>query len=482
MKSLRFCFLSLLCIACICHPLFSQPTTRLHIKIFESDTKNITPAMVCITNVQTGKVHLPPDGRVAGEPTYPDIFFDGIKFSTDKNWNGPLRKMAGKGAVNGQRTYVYGMSPTLPYWHEPVMYQVSGDFSIDLSPGNWRVSIEHGNEYIPVTREITISGKQKVLHKNFVLKRWINMPQRGWYSGDVHAHHPLNEQLYRDYVMQVVEAEDLHLVNILNMGDRKGTYFTPQGFGKNFQICKEDICIVSGQEDPRSDYGHVIALNIDSLVRDTILYNYYDLIFSKVHRKPEALVGFAHFAYGGEGVKEGLALTAPSGMVNFVELLQNTKINTSDYYDYLNLGFKISAAAGSDFPWGSTIGDCRTYVYTGNPFSADKWFAGLKGGNTFVSNGPALFLTADGNIPGSELQVANNTNVTVKVKALSNSYIATIDRIELQGNDGLIYKVSNTKHLDSLLIKIPLTIKKSQWLTAAVYCTNGAVAHTSPIY
>ncbi len=438
--------------------------------------------MVCITNVQTGKVYLPPDGTLAGEPTYPDIFFEGIGFSSDKNWVGPLRKMSGKGTVNGQRTYVYGMSPTLPYWNESVMYQVSGDFSIDLTPGKWRVSIEHGNEYIPVTAEIKISGEQKDLHKNFILKRWINMPQRGWYSGDVHAHHPLNEHKYRDYVMQMAVAEDLHLVNILNMGDRKGTYFTPQGFGKKFRICKKDICIVPGQEEPRSDYGHVIAVNIDSLVRDTTQYNYYDLIFNKIHQKPGALVGFAHFAYGGEGVKEGLAIHAPSNSINFVELLQNTKINTSAYYDYLNLGFKISAAAGSDFPWGSTIGDCRTYVYTGSPFSADKWFAGLKAGNTFVSNGPALFLTAEENIPGSELHVVKNKKVTIKVKALSNSSIAIIDRVELHGNDGLIYKVLNTNNVDSLLIKFPLTIKSSQWLTAVVYCSNGAVAHTSPIY
>lgn len=438
--------------------------------------------MVCITNLATSRVHLPPDGRVAGEPTFPNIFFEGIDFDTNKNWIGPLRKMSGKGAVNGQRTYVYGTAPTLPYFPEPVMYQTSGDFTIDLTPGKWRISIEHGNEYIPIIQEVDVTGKQKDLLETFILKRWINMPQRGWYSGDVHTHHPLNKQRYRDYVMQLAQAENVHLVNVLQMGDRKNMYFEPEGFGRKFQICKMNICIASGQEEPRSDYGHIIGLNIEALARDTAFYNYYDVVFDKIHHKNEALVGYAHFAYGGEGVREGLAMYAPSGSIDFVELLQNTQLNSQDYYDYLNLGFKLSAAAGSDFPWGSTIGDGRTFVYTGNPFSADKWFTGMKAGNTFVSNGPALFLTVDGKLPGSEINRRKGALVNVAVKALSNAAIGTISKIQLYNNGALLHEKFNTDHRDSLSIKLPLKLFNSQWITAAVYCTNGALAHTSPVY
>lgn len=462
--------------------LFAQPKCHLSVKILEAGTRSVTPAMVCITNVNTAEVHLPPHGALAGEPSFPDIFFKGINFSRNNNWVGPLRKMSGEGAVNGQRTYVYGLSPSLPYWPEPVMYQTSGDFSIDLEPGKWRINIQHGNEYIPVTEEIIVTLKQKQIKKTFLLKRWINLPQRGWYSGDVHAHHPLNKQLFKDYIMQLAKAEDVHLVNMLQMGDRWHTYFTPEGFGKRYRVNNGNTSIVSGQEEPRSDYGHVIALNADGLARDTAHYNQYNLIFNKIQVKEQALVGFAHFAYGGEGVNEGLAIYAPTGAVNFVELLQNTKLNTSDYYDYLNLGFRLTAAAGSDFPWGSTIGDGRTFVYTGNPFSVDKWFAGMKSGNTFVSNGPALFLEVDGNIPGSEVSVPRGASVQVQVKAFSDRRIGVIQKIELYNNDGLVFETENIRQLDSLQVSLPHKILKSQWLTAAVYCSNGALAHTSPLY
>ena len=49
------------------------------------------------------------------------------------------------------------------------------------------------------------------------------------------------------------------------------------------------------------------------------------------------------------------------------------------------------------------MGEVRTFVYTGKNFSHDAWFNGLKAGRTFVSNGPALFLDADGQLPGSEI-------------------------------------------------------------------------------
>ena len=40
----------------------------------------------------------------------------------------------------------------------------------------------------------------------------------------------------------------------------------------------------------------------------------------------------------------------------------------------------------------------------------------------------------------------------------------------------------NTGKKDSLVIKMNHTLTHSQWLAAAVFCENSAVAHTTPIY
>lgn len=59
-------------------------------------------------------------------------------------------------------------------------------FHIELVPGRYHFRIEHGKEYLPESREITVEKAPAKL--TFRLKRWVNMNAQGWYSGDTHNH------------------------------------------------------------------------------------------------------------------------------------------------------------------------------------------------------------------------------------------------------------------------------------------------------
>ncbi|MFC3562642.1 CehA/McbA family metallohydrolase [Pedobacter jamesrossensis] len=466
------------------------------IRILTEDSKKITPAMVCITNSKQQQPVLPPLGENIGKPSDNDVFFKGVEFDKNKNWVGPIRMTAGVGD-NKDRSVLYGVQPSIPYWKAPVMYQTSGDFTIELPVGIWKISIQHGNEYIPIEQDFTIKAGETKLAKSFTLRRWIDLPSLGWYSGDVHVHHPTNKPGFRDYLLSYAKSEDLHLVNILEMGhhqtgvdamghEHSGTDFKQAGFGEKFRVNDGNYWLVSGQEDPRSRFGHIIGLNIDQIVRDTTVYDYYDLVFKNLKMQPGAVVGFAHFAWNVswnvQNKTTGFPWFITSNQIDFVELLQFLKLNTLDYYEYLNLGFRITAAAGSDFPWASTIGEVRTMVYTGKKFTPDAWFEGLKAGNTFVTNGPALFLTADGKMPGSEIKKLKGSTLKLSLKGLSNPKIGTISRIAIYSNEGLVAELGNKEIRDSIELQVSHTIKRSQWIAAVVNCENGAVAHTSPVY
>ncbi len=461
-----------------------KSTIRVKIRVMEEDTRQITPVMVCISGIKDNQPRVPPHGEIPQILVLTDsIYYSGVEYSADKNWIGPVRKMNGLGD-NKDRSYVYELLPSIPHWKEPVMYQTSGDFTIEFSPGKWRISLEHGNEYIPVKEEFIIPKNiKKELAKTFVLKRWTNLPKLGWYSGDVHVHHPTTKPEFKDYLLTYAKAEDLHLLNVLEQGnDHEINGARQAGFGKAFRVFKNNIWLVSGQEDPSSSFGHVVGLNIDQLVRDTATYNYYDLVFKRLHLQPGAIVGFAHFSWNGCDLPRGFPWLITTGEIDYVELLQFSKINTLDYYDYLNLGFRITAAAGSDFPWGSTIGEVRTFVYTGKDFTADSWFSGLKAGHTFVTNGPLLFLEADHKLPGAEIIKTKGSATELSVKTASHRDIGNITRVAIYNNDGLVAEKLNTEKSDSLRIGLSHTLEKSQWLAAVAYCDNGAVAHTSPIY
>ena len=458
-----------------------QEPVRVKIRVLEAETNKITPVMASITGIQDGKVRIPSSTEATDSVSQTEQFFKGIEFCDDKNWIGPIRKMNGKG-TNYDRASAYDTLPSIPYWKDPVVYQTSGDFTITLPPGTYKISLEHGNEYIPINEEFKVLQGEEIT-KTFRMKRWIDLPKLGWYSGDVHVHHPTNKPEYRKFLLEYAKAENLHLVNVLEMGHHEGhSDFKQEGFGEKFRVNDGDIWLVSGQENPRSTFGHIIGLNTNQYVNDTSSYDYYDLALKKLHSQPGAVVGYAHFSWNGCDLPRGFPWYITTGEIDFVELLQFSKINTLDYYDYLNLGFRITAAAGSDVPWGSTIGEVRTLVYTGNPFSADAWFEGLKNGHTFVSNGPALFLEADGLLPGSEIIQSKGSISNISVKAYSHPKIGNIERVAVYNNNGLVTETLNHENSDAIHISINHKLEKSQWLAAVVYCDNGAVAHTTPVY
>ena len=482
MKRIIICCSCVLILSgCALNPDKSRDLVRVNVRVLDGATNEVIPVMTCITNMADGAVHVPPLAETADSVSTVHAFYEGIAFDDDKNWIGPIRKMNGPGD-NDDRSYVYENLPSLPYWMDPVAYQTSGDFTITLAPGTWRISLEHGNEYIPVSEVFTVERKRRGFTKTIIMRRWIDLPAMGWYSGDVHVHHPTNQPDFKDFLIEYAKAEDVHLVNLLEMGHHEGTEFKQEGFGEEFRVCRGDYCLVSGQEDPRSTYGHIIGLNIHQMVRDTSTYDYYDLVFKNLHKQPGAVVGFGHFSWNGCNLPRGFPWYITTEEIDFIELLQFSKINALEYYDYLNLGFRITAAAGSDVPWGSTIGEVRTFVYTGGPFSANAWFEGLLKGHTFVSNGPALFLEADGTLPGTE-QTRNRGAVTrLNVKAFSHPAIGSMERVALYNNEGLLAEKLNPDLQDSLEISMDHTLDMSQWIAAVVYCNNGAVAHTTPIY
>ena len=226
----------------------------------------------------------------------------------------------------------------------------------------------------------------------------------------------------------------------------------------------------------------VIGLNTTGLVRDVDTYDFYDLAFKKIHQQRGALVGFAHFSWNGCDLPRGFPWYVTTGELDFIELLQFSKINTIDYYDYLNLGCKLTAAAGSDTPWGSTIGEVRTYVHTGPTLDVNAWFENLQKGHTFVSNGPVLEFTVDNELPGTELSRNAGDRVFIKARVLSHPMIGIPKTLTLVGNEGVLKEIANPKQASSITFELERKIDQSQWLVLSTVCNNNALAHTTPVY
>ena len=213
-------------------------------------------------------------------------------------------------------------------------------------------------------------------------------------------------------------------------------------------------------------------------------YFLYHEVFEDAERQG-GVSGYAHLAPW-FNPRRGLALDVPFGLVDFLEVLQYGRLNTDIWYDFLNLGFRLVPAAGSDYPYLDLPGAVRQYVKIEGPPTPEAWFEAFEAGRTYVTNGPFLELSVGGRSMGQELEVDAGTRVEVIAEARLSPDVDRLDRLELVVL-GEVVAAEPARGRDRITLRTQITVDESQWLAARAYGereSRGAVtvAHTTPVY
>jgi hypothetical protein len=370
----------------------------------------------------------------------------------------------------------------VPAWpHENrFFFYIDGEYESMLPVGTYQLVVSKGPEYAVMQKTIEISADIGTAIA-VPLSRWIDMPDKGWYSGDGHVHmaRTANDNAS---ISAVMRAEDIHITNLLQMGNPYDTHFTQYAFGKEGQYRVGNHALVPGVEDPRTAVrGHTISLNIKEVYRPAERYLRYEQIFAE-YRKQGGMSGYAHLAYRLFNVERGLAIDIPLGAVDFVELLQDGVIETQLWYDFLNLGFKLIPMAGSDFPYINAPGGDRNYVYVDGDFTVDAYYAALREQQTFVTNGPMLEFAVNGQPVGSTLQLSPGDEVSIIANAALNPDIEALDRIELVVHGDVVATMDDVSVDNTLSLQHTMTVEEGMWLAVRAYGAEQTVAHTAPVY
>ena len=300
-------------------------------------------------------------------------------------------------------------------------------------------------------------------------------PARGWHSGDAHIHYARAGGDADRRLLAWARAEDLRVANILRMGDGRRTYFEQYAFGKPGRVLDGRIALVPGQEDPRSSIlGHTIGLNLRAPIRDPQRYYVYGEVFAEMRRQG-GLAGYAHVIDDGFLVHRDMTINVPRGLVDFAEICEDGAVGTDLYYEFLDLGFRLTAAGGSDPPWGGTVGESRTYAYTGRAFDVDEWFQAVRNGRTFVTAGPMLEFRVDGNLPGARISSGRGRKLRIHASALTGSAAMPLGRLEIVANGEVIRGAEPAGNSAALDFELPA--ERSMWLAART-----AGSHTTPVY
>ncbi len=143
---------------------------------------------------------------------------------------------------------------------EKIFAYVEPDFEAPLAPGRYSIEVVRGPEYEPETVDFEVTAS-RVPELEIVLKRWSNVREQGWVSGDTHVH-------FLDPRTAFLEAkgEDLNIVNIL--ATKWGGLITDvQKFRGEPEPFSDQETIVYVNEESRHGFlGHTVLLNLNQLV------------------------------------------------------------------------------------------------------------------------------------------------------------------------------------------------------------------------
>jgi hypothetical protein len=143
------------------------------------------------------------------------------------------------------------------------------------------------------------------------------------------------------------------------------------------------------------------------------------------------------------------------------------------YYHYLNLGFRLPPSAGSaSGAHPNPVGYNRVYAYLDGPFTVEKWFAALRQGRAFITNGPMLFFHVH----------SQGGLATARVDVQARE---PLDRIELVANGEVVQWApappgTLTYHADFTFDPTPYT-----WVAARCFLRTAEtfrLAHSSPVF
>jgi len=409
-----------------------------------------------------------------------------------------------------------GMRGTnLPYWKDH--FVCPGDAEAVVPAGRYSLQVERGPEYERYSAEVgvTANAAPRILVR---LRRIANMAAEGWFCGDLHLHRPVDD------VPLLMEAEDLDVAPVI-------TWWNNRNLWSDRDVPSEPAHRLEG------DRFYNVMAGEDEREGGALLFFHLQrpLPISGASREYPSPMKFVEMARQTKGswidVEKPFWWDVPLWLacadVDSIGIANNHMCRSSMYeseawgkprdserlpaprgtgywsqeiyYHVLNSGLRIPPSAGSAsgvLP--NPVGYNRVYVHAGPKKTlageAD-WWAGLKQGRSFVTNGPLLVVEADRQLPGHVFQKAQGESLSIPLRALvwSNE---DLDAIEIVRNGEVVQTKSlrdksremrrAAKSREPLIVDLgDLTFDSSGWFLVRVFTDNPRTfrfASSAPYY
>ncbi|MCC7476320.1 MAG: CehA/McbA family metallohydrolase [Pirellulales bacterium] len=261
-------------------------------------------------------------------------------------------------------------------------FYLDGTANLPLKVGVYSFELEATPEYLHQTGQFQIERHADDT-KRIEMRRFADLAQEGWFGGDVEfkrAPKDLPLILRAEGLQDIQFARFAHpLIDADSTAHRRGT---ANGVANRSDAAAEE------STDLKADAG--IA---------TVPYA-WNLPVWMAHDELSA-IELIHRHSLREGVEDDEKDGRPRDPSLYPGSRGNGRWSETVYYHVLNCGFHVPPVAGSGSGNNKNpVGTNRVYVYCGEKFTPEAWWEGLRAGRVFVTNGPLLRPTVQGESPG----------------------------------------------------------------------------------
>ncbi len=152
------------------------------------------------------------------------------------------------------------------------------------------------------------------------------------------------------------------------------------------------------------------------------------------------------------------------------------------YWQMLECGLYLPPTAGSNFGKNaSPLGYNRVYAYAPHP-TPEAWWQAVCDGQSFVTNGPLLRATVNGEIPGKRFVLGEGSALELEI-GLSLTVADPVEYLEVVFNGQTLYRARLDEYARAGGRIPPLSVKESGWLLVRVVTerdTTYRLATTAP--
>jgi hypothetical protein len=448
----------------------SERLQTVHVRVNDAATGKPTPVRIRFTDAE-GKYYAP-FGRLT-------------EFATDYGED------VGGNVLVGDRPHAY----------------IDGTCEIALPPGRIHVAIAKGPEYRPICEEMDLLPGKLALR--FVIERWADLRAEGWYSGDTRCHF-----LSPRAALLEAAAEDVAVVNLLALecwhtAERGNIGAIP------------NILEFSGQEPALERPGHMVVvntLNDHATLGSLLLLNCHRAVYplscawgassgdwaladwcDQCHRKGGLVIGERFFLDPDTSPSGEVLADVILGKIDALQMdgMENTEADRRlaqapllrAWHQLLDAGFRIPLVGGSSKDCNLVfLGGSRTYALLppGQPLTYKGWIEAVRAGRIFVTNGPLLTFTVNGESPGSVVDVpAAAPTVCVRAEARC---LTPFERLQVVANNRVVASADAAGDPPQAVVETEVPMPQGGWLMARCWGPwdddreQWRGAQSSPIY